>query len=60
MPKLTRPLQERILEAEEWGSRYLADANDAAEKGQTAKAEKLYDKGQYWLDRANKLRGWGE
>ncbi|WP_191126162.1 hypothetical protein [Mesorhizobium sp. B2-1-2] len=56
MKKLVRPLQERIQEAEEWGSRYLADANEASEKGQNAKAEKLYEKGQFWLDRANKLR----
>ncbi|MGX7874416.1 hypothetical protein ACVDG5_018140 [Mesorhizobium sp. ORM6] len=60
MKKPVRPLEDRILEAEEWGSRYLADANEASEKGQKAKAEKLYDKGQFWLDRANKLRGWGE
>ncbi len=41
-------------------SRYLADANEAAEQGKTAKAEKLYEKSQYWLDKANAARGWGE
>ncbi|MER9524038.1 hypothetical protein NKI96_10680 [Mesorhizobium sp. M0292] len=56
--KPQRPLQERINDAEDRGSRHLADANEAAEKGQKEKAEKLYDKGQFWLDRANKLRGW--
>lgn len=58
LPKPKRPLGERIDDAEERGNRYLADANEAAEKGQKDKAEKLYDKGQFWLDRANKLRGW--
>ncbi|RWF33758.1 hypothetical protein [Mesorhizobium sp.] len=57
LPKQKRSLQERIIDAEALGSRHLADANEAAEKGQKAKAEKLYDKSQYWLDRA-KLRGW--
>lgn len=52
--------REKIVRAEDFGSRYLADANEAAEQGKQAKAEKLYEKGQYWLDRANKLRGWGE
>lgn len=55
---MARPLSERIIDAEERGNRYLADANEAAENGKEAKAEKLYEKGQVWLDRANKLRGW--
>lgn len=45
------------LEAEIEGSRYLADANEAAERGNTVKAERLYAKGQWWLDRYNKLAG---
>lgn len=56
-PKKT--LSERIAEADERGSRYLADANEAAEAGKKDKAEKLYEKGQFWLDRSNKLRGNG-
>ena len=48
-------LKEKILQAEELGSRYLADANAAAEKGDTERSFRLYDKGQYWLDRLNKL-----
>jgi len=56
MPKL---LEERILEAETYGSRALADANEAAERGQHEKAERLYRKAQYWLDRYNKLTGNG-
>ena len=45
------------LKAEQMASRYLADANEAAERGQDAKAEKLYIKCQYWLDRYNQLAG---
>lgn len=52
-----KPLGERLAEADERGSRYLADANEAAERGDTAKAEALYEKGQFWLDRYNKLAG---
>lgn len=55
--KPVRPLSDRIAEADERGSQYLADANEEAEKGNRAKAEKLYAKGQYWLDLSNKLRG---
>lgn len=55
--KPAKTLQERLIEADERGSRYLADANEAAERGDTVKAEKLYAKGQFWLDRYNKLAG---
>lgn len=48
------------LTAEERAGRWLADANEAAEQGKHEKAEKLYAKSQYWLDRANNARGWGE
>lgn len=48
---------EKMIEADERGSRYLADANEFSERGNHAKAEKLYTKGQYWLDRYNKLAG---
>lgn len=57
MTKERKSLNERIADADERGGRYLADANEAAEKGNHAKAEKLYEKGQFWLDRSNKLRG---
>lgn len=50
-----RSLEQRKSEADERGSRYLADANEAAEHGDKAKAEKLYAKGQFWLDRYNRL-----
>ena len=54
-----KTLSEKIADADERGGRYLADANEAAERGDDDKAEKLYEKGQYWLDRANRLLGNG-
>jgi hypothetical protein len=38
-------------------STHLANANEAAERGNKAKADRLYDKAQYWLDRANAAAG---
>ena len=55
--KPAKSLSEKIAEADERGGRLLAEANEASERGQTSKAEILYEKGQYWLDRSNKLRG---
>ncbi len=52
-----RPLKERILDAESRGNSWLADGNAAREAGDMEKAEKCYDKAQYWLDRANLLSG---
>lgn len=52
-------LTARIAKADANGSRYLADANQAAEQGKSSKAERLYSKGQYWLDLSNQLRGNG-
>ena len=46
-----------LLQADIMASRYLGDANEAAERGQQAKADRLYVKCQYWLDRYNKLSG---
>lgn len=57
---MTLSLNERIAIADEKGNNWLAKANEAHEKGQYEKAEKLYAKGQFWLDRSNKLRGCGE
>lgn len=57
--KPAKTLNEKIADADARGSKYLADANEASEKGNQAKAENLYAKGQYWLDRSNKLRGAG-
>lgn len=55
--KNKKSLQERTLDAEEKASMHLADANEAAEKGNMKLAERLYEKAQFWLDRYNKLSG---
>ena len=57
MAKTSRTLQEKIADADAKGSRWLAAANEANERGQVARAERLYEKVQYWLDRSNQLRG---
>lgn len=57
---MAKTLNEKIADADDRGGRYLAEANEAAERGNQAKADRLYEKGQYWLDRSNKLRGCGE
>lgn len=54
---MAKTIQQKLIEADEFGNRYLADANKASETGNQAKADKLYEKGQYWLDRYNKLAG---
>ena len=54
---MSKTLQEKMIEAEVRGSTYLADANEAAERGCATKAERLYEKSQFWLDRYNKLAG---
>jgi prephenate dehydrogenase len=48
---------EKLIEAAQNCARWLGDANEAAEAGKHEKAEKLYKKVQYWLDRYNKLAG---
>lgn len=55
-----KPLNERRWDAEARASAYLADANEAAESGNSVKEEKLRAKGQFWLDRANLLSNQGE
>ena len=55
MAKATK--SERTLKAEHLASRYLGDANEAAEAGNHAKAERLYAQSQIWLDRYNILAG---
>lgn len=46
-----------VMEADHYGNAYLGDANQAAEAGQKDKADRLYTKGQFWLDRYNRLVG---
>lgn len=50
---------EKIIHAEEMASRCLADFNelDEAGMGDSKKAQRLIERGQYWLDRYNKLVG---
>jgi hypothetical protein len=50
-------LNERIADADARGSSWLAKANELAEAGKKEQAQRCYDKGQFWLDRSNKLRG---
>lgn len=50
-----KAIREKIIEAEVRCSQHLADANAAAERGNRTKAERLYAKSQFWLDRYNRL-----
>ena len=59
MPKPKKPLNERIADADARGSAWLAKANELREQGKKEQAERLYEKGQFWMDRSNKLRGCG-
>jgi len=47
------PLKDRILDAEVRGSKWLADANQAREKGDLERAAACDAKSQFWLDRFN-------
>lgn len=53
---MTKTLKERWLNAEYLAGKWLADGNEHAERGEREKAERCYDKSQYWLDRANCLK----
>lgn len=57
MKKKAKTDHEKALDAEERGNRWLAEGNAAREAGNKKKAERCYDKGQFWLDRYNKLTG---
>lgn len=57
---MKRTVQERAVEAEVLGSRWLGNANEAAERGNKIRADKCYEKAQFWLDRANLLTNRGE
>jgi hypothetical protein len=52
-----KTLEQKIIDAHEMASKWLADGNEASEKGNHAKAERCYEKSQFWLDRAHKLEG---
>lgn len=50
-----KPLAERVLDAETRAGQWLADGNTAQEAGRVARAERCFQKAQFWLDRANEL-----
>lgn len=52
-----KSLRDRIADADARGSAWLAKANDLADAGKKEQAQRCYEKGQFWLDRSNKLRG---
>lgn len=43
--------------ADERGNHWLALGNQYLEAGNKDKAQRCYEKGQFWLDRLNKLLG---
>jgi hypothetical protein len=45
------------LEAETRCNMWLADGNAAKEAGNARKAQRCYEKSQYWLDKYNRLTG---
>lgn len=58
-----KPLSERIARADELAGRYLGNYNELIESGvseTSPRAQKLFDKCQYWLDRYNLLSGNGD
>lgn len=54
---MAETLQEKILEADGKAQMYLGNSNEASERGDREKADRLYAKAQFWLDRLNKLSG---
>lgn len=52
-----KDLREKIADADQRGNEWLSKARDAEERGNQARADECYRKGNYWLDRSNKLRG---
>lgn len=55
-----KPLADRMLDAEVRASRWLADANEARERGDRQRAAECDAKSQFWLDRYNLLAGRSE
>lgn len=58
MARSKKPLNERIAEADTRSSQWLADGNEAAERGDHERAEFCYAKSQFWIDRLNSLLGY--
>jgi hypothetical protein len=53
----TKTVNQKIIETDERCAYWLAEANEAEERGDHAKAEKFYAKSGFWRDRYNKLVG---
>jgi hypothetical protein len=49
--------KQKALDAEVMGNRWLARGNHYREAGKKQQADRCYEKGQYWLDRYNRLTG---
>jgi hypothetical protein len=49
---------EKAVEAEAKAGQWLGAFNELNEAGKAKQAERALGKAQFWLDRANKLRGW--
>lgn len=56
-PSALATKEEKAAYADMQASAWLADGNEAEERGDHAKAEKCFAKSQYWLDRYNALAG---
>jgi len=54
---MTKTTSANELKCDILASKWLGNANEAEEKGEYAKAERMYQKAQYWLDRYNKAAG---
>jgi hypothetical protein len=57
-PEMLPPSDDKARDAEVRFGQWLAHSNELSEMGYKKQAEKAYHKSQFWLDRANKLRGW--
>lgn len=60
MQKPKKTVEQRRWDAEEKAGFWLAEANEAQDRGLSSKEESCLAKAQYWLDRANLLSGQGE
>ena len=57
MRQTDEKLREKIADADVRGNEWLRKAKEAEAQGNKALAEECYRRGNYWLDRSNKLRG---
>ncbi len=57
MDRPKKSIRDRMIEANERCGHWLAEANEAEERGDHEKANRLYEKSGFWRDRYNKLAG---